>query len=216
MENVTQAVERGFRIAPILNDEYAIIHDASKVQLVVDSVRDLEDNETLASLYPNEYESSYIINFKAIEARSIDRILEAFQMTEDFHEDEHLTVIPWDEAKGMTFSHRVNVFTNSEDKRPMVGDTLTVATKLATTKTGEPVYGKYDINGELITEDTPLELKAQVIEVADYIIPKAKKARTFSSMVNTAKANNEAKQSSEERAQAVANQAKAEAEMQEA
>lgn len=182
---MSNAVEttRGFKSAPLLNGTWRQVEGAGKVKLVVDSVRDLEENDYLATEFPDSYIESYLINFQAVESRNIPRILEAFQMGEGFTEEDWLAVIPWESAKGMTFSHRVNVFCNKDgeiiDKRPMEGDELTVTIRGAVTKAGDVVYGKFDNSGEAITDETPVHLKSQVMEVADYIVPKAKKAKSF-------------------------------------
>ena len=150
--------------------------DTHKMRLTVDSVRELPNPvEALAKKFPDRYLSSYMINFLACEVRSSDRIEREFELDTD----EPLEVLDWADAKGMQFAHRVDVYTNSTDDMPMDGDILDVVLEFATDReTGEFSYGKYDINGADIDEDTEesVLLASRIINVKAFRAVKAVRA----------------------------------------
>ena len=157
----------------------------------------------MAEKFP-EYSHSYLINFQAVEARNIGRILDAFQIGDNFAPEEALDVIAWEHAKGMQFSHRVNVFTNNitadgEDGRPMDYDTISCTIKYATDVEGNRIHGKFDIKGLLIDEETPDNMKGDVIEVASFVVPKAAEAETMSTFLARARAKHTTSQAPEGR-----------------
>lgn len=130
--------------------------DTHKMRLVVDGVRELKEPvEALAKSFPDRYLSSYMVNFLACEARNSDRIEREFELDAE----PPLEVLDWADAKGMQFSHRVDVYVDSTDEMPMDGDLLDVVLEYATNReTGDYVYGKFDINGADINEETPADI----------------------------------------------------------
>jgi len=195
--SVTTANTKGFKIAPLLNGDMAIVSiprgkQVRKMNLEVTGVHQLEENEVLAELYPDTYHHSYLINFSAIEGRNFPRIMDAFQRSEDFAPEEALDVIPWESAKGMQFSHRVNVFLQFDKKtgevlplepEPMQYDTLTCNVKYAKDKEGNQVYGNFDIKGYPIDEDTPENMKGKVIEIGAFTICEVEEAETVEQLI---------------------------------
>ena len=160
----------------------------AKVELKVESVRDIPNIEALAAKYPDRYLGSKIINFYACEIRSVGRIESAFELDTD----EPLESIGWADAKGMQFNHRVNMFVGNEEELPMRGETISCTIEYGTDAEGNQAYGKFDINGNDIDSDTSEELllASRVINLSSYQVKSAKKlARGFGGRVEKATEN---------------------------
>jgi hypothetical protein len=169
----------GLKLSKVMKFDLALIPagmDTDKMKLVVDSVRELKEPvEALAKSFPDRYLSSYMINFLACEARNSDRIEREFELDTE----EPLEVLDWSDAKGMQFSHRVDVYVDSTDEMPMDGDILEVVLEYATDRaTGDYVYGKFDVNGADINEETPANVlsASRIVNVKAFRAVKAVRA----------------------------------------